>query len=69
MKNVSHKKNWNLGTIQVHVDPPPVPLVKRNTNEKLDKDCVKVKLHRYPTSEKSNLYKFKISLFDNGKPE
>ena len=27
------------------------------------------KLHRYPTSEKSGLYKFKMAFFDNGEPE
>ena len=30
---------------------------------------VKNKFHRDPTSEKSDMYEFKIALFDNGKPE
>ena len=28
--------------------------------------CVKIKLRRYPMSEKSDLYKLKIDLLDNG---
>ena len=51
-KNVFHKKNWNQGAVQVHVEPPPIPLIKIKNDEKLDKYCVKNKFHRYPTSEK-----------------
>ena len=50
----------------MHVEPPPIPLIKSNNDEKLDKHCVKVILHRDLTSEKSDLYEFKIALFDNG---
>ena len=35
----------------------------------MDKYFVKIKLGRDPTSEKSDLYKFKMDLFDNGNPE
>ena len=35
----------------------------------MKKDSIKIKLHRYPTSEKSDVNKFKMNLFDNGKPE
>ena len=52
MKNIFHKKKWNVGTVQVHVDPPLIPLIKSKNNEKLDKDCVKIKLRRYPTPQK-----------------
>ena len=33
---------------------------------KAERDCVKIKLRRDPTSEKSDLYEFKMDLFDNG---
>ena len=33
------------------------------------KDCVKTKLLRYPTSQKSDLYECKMHLFDNDDPE
>ena len=35
----------------------------------MDKLCVRIKLCRDPTPEKSDIYEFKISLFDNGEPE
>ena len=70
MKNVSQKKKWNAGGgVQMHVKPPPTPLIKIEHNDKLDKDFVKLKLCRDPTSEKSDLYEFKMDLFNLDKPE
>ena len=69
MKNVSQKKGWSRGAVQMHLDPPPITIIKSNNNVKLDKYCVKTKLRSDPTSEKSDLYDFKMSLFDNGYPE
>ena len=69
IKNVSHKNNWNTGTVQVHVDPPQITLIKSKKDDKSDKYFIKVKLRRYPTSEKSDLYEFKMALSDNSKPE
>ena len=40
-----------------------------NNEEKLDKNSVKFILRRYPTSEKWDLYKFKMALFGNGDME
>ena len=34
MKNVFHKNKWNAGTSQVHVDPPPITLIKSKNDEK-----------------------------------
>ena len=34
MKNVSHKKKWNVGLVQVHMEPPPIPLIKINHYDK-----------------------------------
>ena len=53
----------------MHVKPPPIPLIKNNYDEKLDKYCVKIKLLRDPTSEKSDINDFKMDLFDNFDPE
>ena len=50
MMNVSHKKKWNVGTVQVHLDPTPIPLIKIKNNEKQDKYFVEIKLRRDPTS-------------------
>ena len=53
----------------MHVEPPLIPLTKSKNDEKLDKDGVKIKLCRDPTSQNSDLYEFKVDLFDNNKPE
>ena len=68
MKSVFHKKKWNSDTVQVHVYPPLIPIIKSKNGDKSDKHCVKIKLRRDPTLQKLNLYKFKIDLFDNGDP-
>ena len=36
MKNVSHKKGWNLGMTQEHVEPSPITLTKGTYNRKLE---------------------------------
>ena len=64
MNKVSHKNNSNRGAVQLHMHPSPVPLIKIENDMKLDKDCVKIRLHGYPTSENSVLCEFKISLFE-----
>ena len=69
MKKILHKRKWNVGVIQVHVDPPPIHLIKIKHDDKLDRDFVNIKLRRDPTSETLDLYEFKIVLFDNSNPE
>ena len=69
MKNVSHKTKWNAGVVLVHVDSPPIPMIKSKHDDKLDKDFVKLELRRDPTSENLDLYEFKMTLFNNGEPE
>ena len=51
---------WNAGKVQVNMEPPPIPLIKIKNDEKLDKHFVKIKLCMDPTSEKSDLYEFKL---------
>ena len=69
MKNISSKKGWTTEMTQQHVDPPLIPLIQETHDGKSDKDVVKLKLCRDPTSYTSDLYEFKMSLFDNGEPE
>ena len=45
------------------------PLIKSKHDDKSDKYSLKLKLHRDLTSEKSDLYEFKMSLFGNSDPE
>ena len=65
----SHKKKWNSGTVQVHVDTPPIPLIISNKNDRSDKYFYEIKLGRDLTSEKLDLYEFKMALFNNGYPK
>ena len=69
MKNVSHNKGWILGINPSHVEPLTITLIKETYNGKPEKDFVKLKLRRYPTSSTSDLYEFKMSLFEHGKME
>ena len=68
MKNISLKKKWNTGTVQVQIYPPPIPLIKSKNDEKLDKDFFQIKFCSDPTSEKLDLYELKMALFDNDEP-
>ena len=58
-----------MGLVQVHVEPPPITLIKSKHYDKSDKDFVHLKLCRDLLSAKSDLYEFKIALFENGEPE
>ena len=51
-----------------HVEPPSIPLIKGAYDGKSEKDLLKLKLRRRPTSSMSDLYGFRMSLFDNGDP-
>ena len=50
----------------MHVEPPPIPIIKSKNGDKLDKYFVKIKLRRDTMSENLYLYEFKMALFDNG---
>ena len=69
MNNVSSKKVWMTGTINPHIEPPPITLIKEKHDGNSDKYLLKLKLHRDPTFPTSDLYEFKMSLFDNGYPK
>ena len=47
------------------METPPTPLIKIRNNYNSEKYFAKLKLHRDTTSEKLNLCKFKMALFDN----
>ena len=49
-----------MGVVQLHMDPPPIPLIKIKHDDKSDKYFIKLKLRRYLTSDKLDLYEFKI---------
>ena len=49
-----------------HLPPPPI---KSKPVDKSEKYFVKLKLSRDPTSSLSEIYEFKMALFENGEPE
>ena len=52
-----------------HVELLLIPLIKETYNGKSEKDLVKIKVFRDPTSSMSDLYEFEMSLFDRVNPE
>ena len=50
MKNIYHKKNWNRGTVQLHVEALPIPIIKSKNDDKSDKYFVEIKLCGYSKS-------------------
>ena len=66
MKNASQNKIWGVDTNLVHVEPPPIPLIKETSTGKSDGDYVKLKLRRDPMYITLDLYEFRMSLFDHG---
>ena len=51
------------------MDTPRILRIKGKNDEKPDKYCVKFKLRRDLTSQKSDVYELKMTLFDNRNPE
>ena len=49
MNNVSSKKVWMTGTINPHMEPLPIILIKEKHDGKSEKYLLKLKLHRDPT--------------------
>ena len=69
IKNVFCRNKWTAAETEQPMEPTPTPFTKIKHDDKSDRDFVKLKLHRDPMSNKSELYEFKISLFDNGNTE
>ena len=58
-----------MDTNTAHVDTPPVPFIKETSTSKSDVDYVKLNMRRDPTSSTSDIYEFRMSLFDQDDPE
>ena len=54
---------------QVYVEPLSIIPIKSKHENKSDKDVVKLKLRRDPTSSSSDLYDFKRDCFGNSEPK
>ena len=64
MKNISHEKVWRYQVVQIHVEPRTISLIKINIDMNSDKNYVEIKLCRNFMSENSDMYEFKMALFD-----
>ena len=69
MKNILHNNDCLSGSVQIHMDPPPTHLIKRNIDLNSDHHYIYIKLRINPTLKATDMYDFKIALFDNGKLE
>ena len=63
MNNVSHKKGWLSGAMHVHVYPPPIYPIKNELESKSENFLTKILL-RHPMSATSDLYEYKMALFE-----
>ena len=54
---------------QSHVELPLIPLIIVINDGESDKKIVNLKFCGYPKSSTSDLYEFRVSVFDNGNPE
>ena len=66
INNYSHNKVCLYRSVQIHVEAHLIPLIKSDIDMKLEKYCIKINSRRNPTSKISDMYKFKMALFDNG---
>ena len=66
MKNILQKKGWGSDTNPAHVEPHVIQLIKEIYTGNSYEDDIKLKLRRDSTPGKSDLYEFKMSLFENG---
>ena len=69
MKHFLHKKGFHTGAVQIHVEPPPITWMKSKNDRKAEIYSEKIKSCRDLTSDKSDLYEFKMALFNNGRLE
>ena len=68
MNNVSHKNIWCTGTVQIHMEPLTITLIKGKNYSKTGKYFVQIKFRIFPMLENLDIYEFKMSLFDIGDP-
>ena len=69
MNKIYHKNIWRIFAVKNSCGSTSNYIIQSKLNLKKERDYVKIKLLRNPTSEKLDIYEFKINLFDNGKTE
>ena len=61
--------NWISADLQARINLPPIMLAKQEEPEELTCDIIKLKIRRNPASAWPETYKFKMTVFENFKPE
>ena len=54
---------WISAEVQARIKPPPIPLIKKETDDVSECDIIKIKMCRNPTDANSEMYKLKIVIF------
>ena len=69
--NTSAMKNgpWISADVQACIEPPTIPLIKKEWEELHATDIIKVKIRRNPSQAKSETYNMNTYTFDNVQPE
>ena len=69
MRNISQKKIWLYGAVNINVYPPPIKSIQIKVDMKSEKYYDKIKLRINTMLKKSEIYELKTALFYNGAPE
>ena len=62
-KKILYKKFWLSGSVQIHVESPPTPLVKNDIETNTAIYYVKIKLGLNPMTEAYAIYEIKMAPF------
>ena len=60
---------WISVEEQAQIEPPPIPLVKKEPDEVNDYDIVNINMHQNPSDADSETYKLKIVAFEHSQLE
>ena len=60
---------WISAEVQAHIDPPPIPIIKKDPPEFNEYDIINIKMRQNPSDAASEMYKLNIVTFENGQPE
>ena len=60
---------WISAEVQARIEPPPIPLIKKEPPESNEYAIIKIKMHQNPLDAASETYTLKIVTFEHGQPE
>ena len=60
---------WLSAEVQARIEPPPIPLVKKEPDKVNEYDIINIKMRQNPSDADSEKYELKIVTFDHGQPE